>query len=475
MRPPPRQSQRRPEHVLILGAGPAGLMAGLELARGGCPVTVLERAPEVGGLSGSRSFHAASGEYRFDYGGHRFITASRDLLALVEELLGNDLLVAERSSVIRFRGRTYAYPLEMGNLLWTAPPSLLAGALRDLARIALRPGPRDASFADWIESRFGTTLYRAFFEGYTRKLWGIDPRELSADWADQRISLVDLRDVARRLVPFRAATPRTYARRYRYPRTGFGLLFQRLAERLVAEGGALVLGAEVRGIELRDGKITSVHVLENGHERVLSCDQVVSTLPMPDLVRMTGGESALRFRGLRFLNLVMDMPDVSPFTWQYLSDPEIAATRLQEPRRRSPFMAPPGKTSIMLEIPCDPGDALWSASDAEVYDRALSDLERLGVDVTRATGEHFSTRARTAYPFMDLGYREERARAIAWLGQIENLSLCGRQGTFRYIFSDTAMEMGIAVARTLLERPGVRPDVLEMRNEHTVIEAQSVA
>jgi hypothetical protein len=93
----------------------------------------------------------------------------------------------------------------------------------------------------------------------------------------------------------------------------------------------------------------------------------------------------------------------------------------------------------------------------------------------RATGEHFSTRARCAYPFMDLDYAEERRRAIAWLAQFENLSLAGRQGAFRYIFSDTAMEMGMQVARTLIEKPGVRPDVLEMRNERTVIEADSIA
>ena len=463
------------DHTVILGAGPAGLMAGHTLAAAGRSVTILERAPAVGGLSGSRSFRAASGEYRFDYGGHRFITANPELLALVERLLGDDLLVAERSSVIRFRGRTYEYPLALGNLLRTAPPALIAGALRDLARIALRPHPRDASFADWIESRFGTTLYRAFFEGYTRKLWGIDPRHLSSDWADQRISLVDLRDVARRLLPWTPRTPRTYARRYRYPRTGFGLLFQRLAERFVEAGGELLLGAEVRELVVRDGRIATVGARTDAGWRRLTPDHVISTLPMPDLVRMTGGDSKLRFRGLRFLNLVMDLPDVSPYTWQYLSDPEIAATRLQEPRRRSPHMAPPGRTSIMLEIPCDPGDALWTMSDADLMQRGLADLDRLGVDVRRATGEHFTTRAATAYPFMDLDYVAERRRAIAWLSRLSNLSLCGRQGTFRYVFSDTAMEMGMTVARSLIESPHERPDVLEYRNEPTVIEAESIA
>jgi protoporphyrinogen oxidase len=466
---------RRPEHVLILGAGPAGLMAADELTSGGCAVTLVEQAPAVGGLSGSRSFEAASGSYRFDFGGHRFITASRELLARVEALLGDELLVAERSSVIRLGGRTYAYPLALGDLVRNAPAELLLGALRDLAALSLRRRPRDESFAAWIESRFGRTLYRAFFEGYTRKLWGIDPQGLSADWAAQRISLVDLREVARRLLPGGGAAPRTYARRYRYPRTGFGLLFERLAERVVAAGGELLLGTAVVGIRRSADRVLGVRVARGGAQRELAADHVISTLPLPELVAMTGGESRLRFRGLRFFNLILDLPDVSPHTWQYLSDPELLATRLQEPKRRSPFLAPPGRTSLMLEIPCDPGDPLWELGDAELFPRACADLERLGVDAKRATGECFSTRARCAYPFMDLDYARERERALAWLAPLANLSLCGRQGAFRYIFSDTAMEMGLRLARGLLQSRDARREVLELRGERTVIEAESIA
>jgi len=463
-----------PERILILGAGPAGLMAGYELARAGRSVRIVEQAPRVGGLSGSHGYRAASGLYRFDYGGHRFITANRELLALVEELLGNDLLTAERSSVIRFRGRTYAYPLALGDLLRNAPPKLLIGAFRDLVGIGLRPRPRADSFAAWIESRFGTTLYRTFFEGYTRKLWGMEPDHLSADWADQRISLIDLRDVARRLLPGGSATPRTYARRYRYPRRGFGLLFERLADRFVEAGGELQTCARVESLVLRGDRVREVGVSgPEGSER-LEADHVVSTLPMPELIRLTGGDSKLRFRGLRFFHLPMDVPDVSPHTWQYLSDPELIATRLQEPRRRSPFMAPPGKSSLMFEIPCDPGDDLWECSDEALYPRACADLERLGIDPRRATGECFSRRARSAYPLMDLDYCAERARGIAWLSRIENLTACGRQGAFRYIFSDTAMEMGWIVAQTLLNEPGVRPDVFELRNQATIIEVESI-
>jgi protoporphyrinogen oxidase len=183
----------------------------------------------------------------------------------------------------------------------------------------------------------------------------------------------------------------------------------------------------------------------------------------------------LRFRGLRFLNLPMAMADVSPWTWQYLSDPDMLATRLQEPRRRSPEMAPPGMTSLMLEIPCDPGDPVWCASDDALSDRAKSDLGRLGIDASKATGEIFGARAANAYPLMTVGYRAERERAIAHLASIGNLVQAGRQGAFRYVFTDAAMEMGQMAAQMLLSGDDRRRAIYDHRNEKTVIETESIA
>ena len=81
---------------------------------------------------------------------------------------------------------------------------------------------------------------------------------------------------------------------------------------------------------------------------------------------------------------VLIRPEVSPHTWMYVSEPRYLMARIQEPRQRSPFAAPPGKTSLMLEIPCHVGDATWSASDDEIYARSMDDLERLGFSQVRA-------------------------------------------------------------------------------------------
>jgi protoporphyrinogen oxidase len=328
------------------------------------------------------------------------------------------------------------------------------------------------SFAEWIEGRFGRTLYRTFFECYTEKLWGIPSARLSADWAEQRISLVDLKDVARRLLPGAGKGPRTYARSYRYPRHGFGVIFERLAARVAHVGASIRTGVAVTGLASDSGgRVTAVQT----DAGPVSCNAVISTMPLPAMVRLTGGKSGLTFRGLRFFNMPMAVADVSPWTWQYLSDPDILATRLQEPKRRSPEMAPPGMSSLMLESPCDPGDAVWAMDDEALFQRVSRDLASLGIDPDLSTGEFFSVRAPNAYPLMECGYELERQRAFAHLARFPNLVQCGRQGTFRYVFTDAAMEMGQMAADSLLNGEDRRPAIYSHRNERTVIETESIA
>ncbi len=466
------------KHIAVLGGGPAGLMAAWELIEAGCKVTILERDSKVGGMCATLKFEGKHGDYRFDYGGHRFITRNPELLKFVDELMADELLYAERKSVIRFKGKIYQYPLAIADLLRNAPFSLLAGVAIDLCLLPFKKRPvsrRDSSFAEWIESRFGKTLYKNFFEGYTAKLWGISPTKLSGDWASQRISLLDLKDVARRLLPQKKDTPRTYAKKYRYPKWGFGHLYTRLGEELVKKGVDIRLNCDVSGISTSGNQISSIEYTQGEEAHYLPVDSVIATIPLSDMCRMTGFDSGLEFRSLRFFNMPMDTENISDNTWQYLSDPEILGTRLQEPRRRSPYMAPEGRTSVMVEIPCNKGDDVWNMEGDKLRSRVLADLQTLGVPSSLSTGEYFTAFTEHAYPLMDIDYQDKREKAISHLCQFDNLVMSGRQGSFRYIFTDTAMEMGQLAARSILDGEDRRREIFDFRNENVVLEVQSVA
>src|SRR5262245_16303938 len=452
----PIRKSRGPR-VVVIGGGACGMSAAWELAQRGASVTVLEREPRAGGLCATQERDG----YRFDLGGHRFISRNGGLVDRVAALLGEEMLTRQRSSVILHGGRRYAYPLSTENLARNLSPVQGARAVASFlaARVkqGLRPSP-DRSFEDWVSARFGRYVYDLFFGPYTEKLWGIPPSQLSADWAAERISLLDLGDALLRLLHLRRrGSPRTYARRYYYPRLGIGHLFDIMAADMARHGGTLALEADVIGLG-RDARGRVGEVLYRDHlgrEHAARCDYVISTAGLPVVARWIaprdGGverhAAALRYRAVRFLNILLDRPQVSPHTWMYVSERRYLATRIQEPRHRSPAMAPPGKTSLMLEIPCDVGDEVWRAPDQALFERCVRDLDHLGITGVRDDARGvFSTFVEQGYPIYGIGYDQHRRALLGTVAAAPNFVSCGRQGTFRYIFMDIAMEMGLAAA-----------------------------
>jgi protoporphyrinogen oxidase len=159
----------------------------------------------------------------------------------------------------------------------------------------------------------------------------------------------------------------------------------------------------------------------------------------------------------------------------YVSEGKYIMTRIQEPKRRSPFNAPEGKTSVMLEIPCNENDETWNCPEETLLKRCLADLKELGIDIQNKVIDYFTTSVTHGYPVYSLDYSMHRQKLFDFLDCYENLITCGRQGTFRYIFMDTAMEMGIAAAQNLmLDNLCKKEDVQLMRSEKELLETTSI-
>lgn len=442
----------RDADVIVLGAGPAGLAAAWEVAQHGGSVLVLEAEERVGGMAGTVEREG----YRFDHGGHRFLTRSPQLLGRVRALLGDDALIVDRQSVILHAGRRIGYPLELADLLrqvpWRHAGRYLGSYLYERLR---RPARDEGSFEGWMISRFGTALYREFFEPYTRKLWGLEPRRLSSEWAPQRIGRFDLGVALRAMLPGAPPAPRTYARRFLYPRLGMGQLFEAIAHELERLGGRVLRKAPVSALRLEGSQVRAVSA--GGAE--LTARSFISTLPLPVLLGLLGHASRLRFRALRLLNLMLEEPLGLGSTWAYLSDGRGRVTRVQDPQRRSPWMVPPGRGSLQLEIPLSPDDPLRKLSAPELLDCVRGELEAVGLSLPRRLRDVFAVTLPCAYPVLDLGARAELERGLGQLASHRNLEVCGRQGRFSYIFSDRAMEEGSrAACRTLGIEPAPTPD-----------------
>ncbi len=469
--------------ILVLGGGPCGLSAAWELSKYGHDVTVIEKESTVGGLCITNEYKG----FRFDLGGHRFISKNRELVENVCKMMGDELLTSSRKSVILLKGKTFDYPLSAKDIFlkmdfWTNLKAFTAYVVAAFSKTLFRK--KDVSFEDWIVNRFGRTLYNLFFGPYTEKLWGMSPKLISSDWASQRISLLNLKDVLFRLFKMRKGTPRTYAKGYFYPKKGIGQMFDMMSEEISRMGGKIILDAAVSSINVQNKNVESVSYTRRGITKTIDCDVVISTIPLPDLIKsfpdhLTGeimsSVCALKFRSVRFLNILVDLPDISDNTWMYVSEGKYIMTRIQEPKRRSPFSAPEGKTSIMLEIPCNENDEIWSCPKEGLLKRCLVDLKELGIDIQDKVIDYFTTSVTHGYPVYSLDYAGHKQKLFNFLDYYENLITCGRQGTFRYIFMDTSMEMGIAAAQNLmLDDFSKKEDLQSMRSEKELIEVSSV-
>ena len=157
-------------HVVVMGAGPAGLSAAYELTRHGTPVTVVEKDPrQVGGIARTLEFMGC----RFDVGPHRFFSKSSEIEALWSEVLGKEIRPVSRLTRIMYRGKFFDYPIRASNAFLNLGPVETARCLISYAQARMHPVVDPQSFEDWVSNQFGRRLFEIFFTTYTEKVWGI--------------------------------------------------------------------------------------------------------------------------------------------------------------------------------------------------------------------------------------------------------------------------------------------------------------
>jgi len=448
--------------IVIVGAGPAGLTAGWELARLGYTATIYERDRIVGGISQTVNHQG----YRFDLGGHRFFTKASEVQQIWEEILADDFVERQRLSRIYYRGHFFDYPLKPLNALIGLGPVEALRVLASFARSRLRPERPELNFEQWVSNRFGRRLFEIFFKTYTEKVWGMKCSEISADWAAQRIQNLDLgRAVLAAL--FGGATAgsvKSLIHRFHYPRLGPGMMWERCAEALAGRGTPTRLESELVRISHRDGRVRSISTRNSsGLEEEREVEHLLCSIPLgrtallldppaPEEVRQAA--RGLRHRDFLTVMLVVDAAELFPDNWIYVHEPDVRVGRIQNFKNWSPDMVPDAsKTALGLEYFVNRGDELWSLDDGELVALATRELARLGLDAGRPVVDGAVVRVPNAYPVYDDGYRDRIATVRGHLEGLENLTMIGRNGQHRYNNQDHSMLTGIFAARTIAGQP----------------------
>jgi protoporphyrinogen oxidase len=482
--------------AVIVGAGPAGLTAALELLRRtDVRPIVIEADSQVGGISKTVNYRGN----RMDLGGHRFFSKSDWVMDWWQEILpvaadtepqsltyhgrnhsfvpaitntNSDkvLMVRPRLSRIYYRRKFFDYPLSMSWQTFSNLGPLYAaqiGASYGWARLA--PRKPEITLEDFLYNRFGKKLYLTFFKDYTEKVWGVPCDQISAEWGAQRIKGLSISRALMHAIrrPFQSDSTRQKAvetsliERFLYPKFGPGQMWEEVAAQVQQRGGELLLRARVVAIARCGDRIEAVTVKDerDGSTRTIPCDFLLSSMPIRDLTAqlqpedasigqiatalpyrdfMTAGLLVRRMRPTRTAG-ALTANGMPADNWIYIQEPDVKLGRLQIFNNWSPsLVADPDLIWLGLEYFCNEGDELWSMQDPDFLAFAARELESIGLidraDVTDGT----VVRVPKAYPAY-FGEYAHIGRVRQWLDGIGNLFPVGRNGMHCYNNQDHSM------------------------------------
>jgi protoporphyrinogen oxidase len=441
--------------IVILGGGPAGLGAAWQLTyQGKASATVLEQRDTVGG--NAASFELAG--IPVDFGSHRLHPACQPrILEDIQKLLGNDLLKRPRHGRIRLRGRWIHFPLKPLDLAFHLPWSFSFGVAGDAFRkiLPFKANSATPTFAGILELGLGSTICRDFYFPYARKIWGLEPDQLSPIQAQRRISAGSLTKMVRKVMRIKTSCSPNSGYFY-YPKNGFGQISEAIA------GDARAVGAEIRlNTTVKSIRVGSPHLVEfesNGQPGSIEANYVWSTIPLaalPRIVVPTAPYDVLdaaqnnESRAMILIYVTLGQPQFTEYDAHYFPESEIGLTRLSEPKNYSVRNEPRDKTVICGELPCQVGDRFWQMSDQALGELVRESLEHCSLPITAPILSVMSHRLPHAYPIYRLGYEEYFNTLDAWVSGLPNILSFGRQGLFAHDNTHHALAMSYAAVDCL--------------------------
>ncbi len=161
--------------LLVCGAGPAGCVLAERAARVlGWKVLLVDRRPHLAG--NCHDAPHANGVLVHRYGPHYFRTNDEALVRYLSRF--TDWIPARYEVRASLAGRLFPFPINRTTLEQFFGRPLDAGSAEQLLDSLRVPCEQPRNSEEFVLSRVGRELYEAFYLNYTRKQWGLHPREL---------------------------------------------------------------------------------------------------------------------------------------------------------------------------------------------------------------------------------------------------------------------------------------------------------
>lgn len=451
-RPDPTPSRSERVHTLVLGAGPAGLTVGYQLARGGVLPVIVERESGAGGLMRA----VRRGPFTVDLGRKELSTRIPEVDHLWSDLLGDAFRPYVRRVGVLYKGRILETDSSFRGHRRGMPPQMLVTAAADLLRCWWRLGPtRPQDYEQYWHRRCGAYLSGVLAQGYWEKFRGVRWKDMPVPGTMPSRST---RTAAMRSgLALSRGGPDTMAR---HPIQGSGQICEVLEERIEALGGRFHFGTVVSNMEVVAGRVDTVTVERDRSQVVYEPAHVVSSLPVELLARFLAsggsgtsgtklpshaGERPRTARSALLVYLFLAEPPRFPHAWLEVTCPHTRAGRITNYAAFGGNMVPPGKTCLCVEFFCGSDSSLLRLSDEQVFELALLECGRSMLVRPDHLVDHLVLRlpgADAATSWRD--WTESKRRLVSEITEIENLYSVNWPGT------DKATYAGMEAANAIL-------------------------
>lgn len=461
------------QQIAVIGAGPAGLSAALQLQLAGKDVTVYEAADQVGGMAKSFELWGQI----VDLGPHRFFSSDPRVNKFWLESVDYEYVMVSRLTRIYYKNRFFSYPIQAMNALRGLGIFEAIRCVLSYLKVKVFPNKEESKFDSWVTNRFGKRLFEIFFKSYTEKLWGISCSILDADFAAQRIKKLSLYEAVKgALFGNRNNKHRTLVDEFAYPNLGAGYVYTKMAQKFIAAGGSLRLKTKVIDITLLGD---SIEITSSDTEQKIY-DHLISTMPITQLVTKIGAPpeileltKELKFRNTILVYLEVKGNNPFPDQWIYVHAQNLLTGRITNFSNWTKTINRNEEHHIIcLEYWCYDSDEIWIQEDSKLISLATRELYETNLIDDETILRGFVRRVPKCYPVYSSGYRAILEPIQEYLDTVLTITPIGRYGSFKYNNQDHSILMGMLAAKNLLGDE--QTDLWEINTDYEYQEASRI-
>jgi len=356
------------QRFAIIGTGPMGLMAAVDLLDRGHDVTLYERDDRIGGMSANFDFDGLSIERYY----HFICKTDYPLFALLERYgLSNSLRWTDTRMGYYYQGKLYKWgtPFALLGFPHLGPISKFRYALH----VMYTKGIKDWTALDkeeagaWIRRWIGQRAYDVMWKDAFRLKFFEYKDNLSASWIGTRIKRVAL---SRRNLMNESMG---------YLEGGSMTLLDKMVQDIQARGGRILLSQGIDEVVSEQGRVTGVRV----GDVVQPYDAVISTAPLQYVPAMVPGlppafkAQVAAIQNIPVACVILKLKHaISENFWMNISDPGIDIPGVIEYSNLNPGPDPSRKI-LYAPFYMPKTHPKWQHSNAQLIEEVLGYLKRL--------------------------------------------------------------------------------------------------